>query len=175
MISTFRRAIRPITLLSRPLTPCWRRLRCSRGKIRAYPTREAAMDHSDHGLDDQPDQVEGKTLRQDRGADKQTRATIYPLGVGWTHGRRPVSSFKSNLSVIAASAKLIVFIGWLRSSISDAQSSSHSLSRSFSLLYWHRLSAHYTDCTSAAFRRSSLWSSLPFLQSSVSAWFWANK
>jgi predicted PurR-regulated permease PerM len=69
------------------------------------------MDHSDDGLNDQPDQVEGKTLRQDRGADKQTRATIYPLGVGWTHGRRPASSFKSNLSVIAASAKLIVFIG----------------------------------------------------------------
>jgi predicted PurR-regulated permease PerM len=69
------------------------------------------MDHSDDGLNDQPDQVEGKTLQQDRGADKQTRATIYPPGVGWTHRRRPASSFKSNLSVIAASAKLIVFIG----------------------------------------------------------------
>lgn len=72
------------------------------------------MNHSDDGLDkinNQSDQLEGKILERDGGADKRTRAAIYPLGVGWAPGRRPASSFKSNLSVIAASAKLIVFIG----------------------------------------------------------------
>ena len=72
------------------------------------------MDRSDDSLDminDQRDHLEGKTLQQDRGADKQTRAGTFPLGVSWAPGRRTASSFKSNLSVIAASAKLIVFIG----------------------------------------------------------------
>jgi predicted PurR-regulated permease PerM len=72
-----------------------------------------AMDHYD-GLDkinNQGDQVEGKTLQQDHGADKQTPARLFPLGVSWAPGRHPASSFKSNISVIAAAAKLIVFIG----------------------------------------------------------------
>ena len=71
------------------------------------------MNRSDDGLDkinDQRDQIEGKILERDVGADKQTRAAIYPLGVGWAPGRRPASSFKSNVSVIATSAKLIIFI-----------------------------------------------------------------
>jgi predicted PurR-regulated permease PerM len=68
----------------------------------------------DDGLDkinDQRDQSEAKILIRDDGTDEQTRTAIQPLGVGWAPGRRPASSFKSNLSVIAASAKLSVFIG----------------------------------------------------------------
>jgi predicted PurR-regulated permease PerM len=63
--------------------------------------------------DTQSGQLEGKIPERDGGADKQRRAAVYSLGVGWAPGRRPApsSSFKSNLSVIAASAKLIVFIG----------------------------------------------------------------
>jgi predicted PurR-regulated permease PerM len=72
------------------------------------------MNRSDDSLekiDDQRDQLESKTLQQAREANKQTRAAVLPLGVGWASGRRPASSLKSNISVIAASAKLIVFIG----------------------------------------------------------------
>ena len=71
------------------------------------------MDRSDDGLDsisDQRDQLESKTLEQDSSAD-QTRTVVYPPGIGWASGRSPVSSFTSNLSVIAASAKLISGIG----------------------------------------------------------------
>lgn len=76
--------------------------------------KEAAMNRSDDDPDKiniQRDQLEGKILERDGGADQRTRAAIYPLGAGWAPGRRLASSFKSNLSVIAASAKLIVFIG----------------------------------------------------------------
>ena len=78
--------------------------------------REVAMNRSDDGLDrinTQSDEPEGKILERDGGTEKQRRAAIYPLGIGWAPGRRPApsSSFKSNLSAIAASAKLIVFIG----------------------------------------------------------------
>ncbi|MGC2075016.1 MAG: AI-2E family transporter [Xanthobacteraceae bacterium] len=72
------------------------------------------MNRSDDSLekiDDQRDQLESKTLQQAREANKQTRAAVLPLGVGWASGRRPASSLKSNISVIAASAKLIIFIG----------------------------------------------------------------
>jgi predicted PurR-regulated permease PerM len=72
------------------------------------------MDRSDDSLekiDDQRDQLEDKTLQQDRETNKQTRAAILPLGAGWASGRRSASSLKSNISVIAASAKLIIFIG----------------------------------------------------------------
>src|SRR6516165_1864937 len=73
------------------------------------------MNRSDDGLErinTQSDQLEGKILERDGDATKQRRAIVYPLGVGWTPGRRLVSSsFKSNLSVIAATSKLIVFIG----------------------------------------------------------------
>ena len=67
------------------------------------------MDRSNDGLDsisDQRDQLESKTLEQDSSAD-QTRTVVYPPAVGWASGRSHVSSFTSNLSAIAASAKLI--------------------------------------------------------------------
>ena len=71
--------------------------------------------NQDDGVDkinNQPDQLEAKILERDGGTDRQRRAAVYPLGVGWEPGRRPASSsFKSNLSVIAGAAKLIVFIG----------------------------------------------------------------
>ena len=72
------------------------------------------MDRSDDSLekiDDQRDQLEDKTLQQDRETNKQTRAAILPLGAGWAPGRSRLPSLKSNLSVIAVSAKLIIFIG----------------------------------------------------------------
>jgi predicted PurR-regulated permease PerM len=78
--------------------------------LRAYPAREAAMDRSYDSLEkieDQRDQLESTALQ----TNKQTRAAILPLGVGWAPGSRPASSLKSNISVIATSAKLIVFIG----------------------------------------------------------------
>jgi predicted PurR-regulated permease PerM len=78
--------------------------------LRAYPAREAAMDRSYDSLekiDDQRDQLESTAPQ----TNKQTRAAILPLGVGWAPGSRPASSLKSNISVIATSAKLIVFIG----------------------------------------------------------------
>ena len=68
------------------------------------------MDLSNDGLDKnsgQGDQLESKTLEQDGSARDQARTIAYPPGVGWVSGRSPVSSFTSNLSVIAASAKLI--------------------------------------------------------------------
>jgi predicted PurR-regulated permease PerM len=67
------------------------------------------MDRSNDGLDsigDQRDQLASKTLEQDSSAD-QTRTVVYPPGIGWASGRSPVSSFTSNLSAIAGSAKLI--------------------------------------------------------------------
>jgi len=72
------------------------------------------MNRSDGGLDKingQADQIEGRILEQDRGADKQTWGAIFPLRAGWASARHPASSFRSDLSVIAASARLIVFIG----------------------------------------------------------------
>jgi predicted PurR-regulated permease PerM len=82
--------------------------------LRAYPAREAAMDRSDDSLEkinDQRNQLQSKTLQQERDTNKQTRTETLPLGVGWAPGSRPASSLKSNVSVIAAAAKLIVFIG----------------------------------------------------------------
>jgi predicted PurR-regulated permease PerM len=71
------------------------------------------MNRSDDSLDkiNDGDQSEAKIPIRDDGTDKQTPAAIQPLGVGWIPGRRPASSFKSNVSAIAASAKLIIFIG----------------------------------------------------------------
>jgi hypothetical protein len=72
------------------------------------------MDRSNDGLDKnsgQRDQLESKTLEQDDSAQDRARAVVYPPGVGWASGRSPASSFTSNLSVIAASAKLISGIG----------------------------------------------------------------
>jgi predicted PurR-regulated permease PerM len=73
------------------------------------------MNRSDDGLNtvnDQTEQLAGKTSeQQDRGYEKKTPTTVHPLEFSWAPGRRTASSFKSNLSVIAASAKLITFIG----------------------------------------------------------------
>jgi predicted PurR-regulated permease PerM len=71
------------------------------------------MKRSDDGPNKINNQLEDKIPERDGGANKQRRGAIYPLGVGWAPGRRLLSSspFKSNLSVIAAAAKLIVFIG----------------------------------------------------------------
>ena len=71
------------------------------------------MNRSDDSLDkikNRGDQLEVRGLEQDRRADGQTRQAIFPLRVGWAPARQPASSFKSDLSVIAASARLIVFI-----------------------------------------------------------------
>jgi hypothetical protein len=137
---------------------------------------EVAMNRSDDGLDrinTQSDQLEGAILERDGGTDKQRPAAIYALEVGWAPGRRPTpsSSFKSNLSVIAASAKLIVFIGVI------------------AILYFGRpvfvrlavaillafiLAPLFVYCAggaSAVFRPSSLWFCSPFLQFSVSPCF----
>jgi predicted PurR-regulated permease PerM len=69
------------------------------------------MKRSDGGLDKINEQRAGKTPVQQNHGDDKARTTIYPLAVGWAPGRRTASSFKSNVSVIAASAKLIIFIG----------------------------------------------------------------
>src|SRR5262249_52523566 len=80
---------------------------------RGRAARKAAMNLVDDGLDEiknQSDQLEARILEQDRRTDKHTRRPILPLRVGWAPARHPAPSFKSDLSVIAASAKLIVFI-----------------------------------------------------------------
>jgi predicted PurR-regulated permease PerM len=69
------------------------------------------LDDSVETTNDQPDQLERNALKQERDTNKQTQPATLPLGVGWAPGRRPASSLKSNISVIASSAKLIVFIG----------------------------------------------------------------
>jgi predicted PurR-regulated permease PerM len=71
------------------------------------------MDRSDDGLDkinDQRDQPKGKILEPDSGGRERAPTLVYPRA-GWGLGRSPVSSLTSNLSVIAASAKLIIGIG----------------------------------------------------------------
>jgi predicted PurR-regulated permease PerM len=93
----------------------WRRGGCDALSFQksGQTARNAAMDRSDDGLDKtnkQGDQLEGRVLEHGRGADKQARGAIFPLRVGWAPARHPASSFRSNLSVIAASARLIVFI-----------------------------------------------------------------
>src|SRR6516165_568635 len=62
-------------------------------------------------IDNRRDQLDRKVLEQNGGADKHTRAAIYPVGVNWASGRRPISSFRSNLWVIATAGRLLVFIG----------------------------------------------------------------
>jgi predicted PurR-regulated permease PerM len=72
------------------------------------------MERSDDTLDkigDQSDQFEPKILKPGDGAQDQAGTVVSPLGHGWAPGRNRVSSFTSNLSVIAASAKLISGIG----------------------------------------------------------------
>ena len=71
------------------------------------------MDRSDDGLDkinDQRDQPKGKILEPDSGGRERAPTLVYPRA-GWGLGRSPVSSLTSNLSIIAASAKLIIGIG----------------------------------------------------------------
>jgi predicted PurR-regulated permease PerM len=73
------------------------------------------MNRSDGGIDkisDQAERLERETLEQQvRDDDKTARTKMSPSSVSWTPGGRTVSSFKSSLSVITASAKLIIFIG----------------------------------------------------------------
>jgi predicted PurR-regulated permease PerM len=69
------------------------------------------LDDSIETTNDRTDQPERNTLIRERDTNNQTQPAILPLGVGWAPGRRPASSLKSNISVIASSAKLIVFIG----------------------------------------------------------------
>ena len=108
------------------------------------------MNRADDGLDkinDQRDQSEAKIMIRDGGTDKQTRTAIQSLGVGWIPGRRPASSFKSNVSVIAVSGKIDHF-HWL--------GPSHSLSQFFWPLFSRRLSVYCADGALAAFPPSSL-------------------
>ena len=72
------------------------------------------MNRLDDGFDKtnhQGDPHEDKILEQDRRVGKQAWGAIFPLKDGWTNARRPASSFKSDLSTIAASARLIIFVG----------------------------------------------------------------
>src|SRR5262249_41790742 len=72
------------------------------------------MDRSDDKLGkihDQRDQPKGKYVEPNDGGHEHEPTVVYPRGVGWGLGRGPVSSFTSNLSVIAAAAKLITGIG----------------------------------------------------------------
>jgi len=72
------------------------------------------MDRSDDTFDKssgQSDQFEAKILKAGDGAQDQANPVVSALGLGWAPGRSRVSSFTSNLSVIAASAKLIFGIG----------------------------------------------------------------
>ena len=72
------------------------------------------MKRLDDGFDktnNQGDQSESKILEQDRNVGKQKWGAIFPLKGGWTSARRPTSSLKSDLSTIATSARLIIFVG----------------------------------------------------------------
>ena len=72
------------------------------------------MNRLDDGFDKtnhQGDPHEDKILEQDRRVGNQAWGAIFPLKGGWTNGRRPASSFKSDLSTIATSARLIIFVG----------------------------------------------------------------
>ena len=68
------------------------------------------MDRSNDGLDNNSDQPKGKIQQPDGGGQERAPTVVYPR-VGWGLGRSPVSSLTSNLSIIAASAKLIIGIG----------------------------------------------------------------
>jgi predicted PurR-regulated permease PerM len=71
------------------------------------------MNRSDDNLDkinNQPDKLEGRILERGDSTENQASREVLP-GVGWAPRRNPLPSLRSNLSVIAASAKLIVFIG----------------------------------------------------------------
>jgi predicted PurR-regulated permease PerM len=72
------------------------------------------MDRSDDARDKiggQSDQLENTILEEGADVQDQPRMAVNPLGVGWARGRGPVPSFTSNLSVIAASAKLVSGVG----------------------------------------------------------------
>jgi predicted PurR-regulated permease PerM len=68
------------------------------------------MDRPSDGLDKISDQSRGKIQQPDGGGQERAPTVVYPR-VGWGLGRSPVSSLTSNLSIIAASAKLIIGIG----------------------------------------------------------------
>src|SRR6516165_806090 len=65
------------------------------------------MDRSEDGLNNISEQAKNKILKPDDPAEDRTPTVVYPRGFGWGLGRNSVSSFTSNLSVIAGSAKLI--------------------------------------------------------------------
>lgn len=71
------------------------------------------MDRSDNDLDEvdsQRNKLEGKILDKDDAPETQASSAVL-TAVGWAPGRTRLPSLKSNLSVIAAAAKLIIFIG----------------------------------------------------------------
>ena len=71
------------------------------------------MDRSDSdldGVDGEPSQREGQVPDKDDSTENQASKVVSLRG-GWGPGRSRLPSLKSNLSVIATSAKLIIFIG----------------------------------------------------------------
>ncbi|HEY2534204.1 MAG TPA: AI-2E family transporter [Xanthobacteraceae bacterium] len=71
------------------------------------------MDRSENDLyelDGQRNGLEGKVPDGDDTNESQASMVVLP-GVGWSPGRSRFPSLKSNLSVIASAAKLIIFIG----------------------------------------------------------------
>jgi len=71
------------------------------------------MDRSDSdldGVDGERSQREGQVPDKDDSTENQTSKVVSLRG-GWGPGRSRLPSLKSNLSVIATSAKLIIFIG----------------------------------------------------------------
>ena len=71
------------------------------------------MNRSDDGLDkidNQRDQLEDRTPEGNDSAENRAGRVGLPR-VGWAARRSPLPSLRSNLSLIAASAKLIIFIG----------------------------------------------------------------
>jgi predicted PurR-regulated permease PerM len=72
------------------------------------------MDRSDDDreeVDSQRNKLEGKVPDGDDTTESHQASSVVLPGIGWAPRRSRLPSLKSNLSVIAASAKLIIFIG----------------------------------------------------------------
>jgi predicted PurR-regulated permease PerM len=67
------------------------------------------MDRSDNDLDKVDSQLEGKVPDGDDAAKSQASGAVL-TGVDWAPGRSRLPSLKSNLSVIAVAARLLIFI-----------------------------------------------------------------
>jgi hypothetical protein len=65
------------------------------------------MDRSDDGVDSISEQAKGKIQQPDDATEDRNPTLVYSREFGWGLGRNPISSFTSNLSLIAGSAKLI--------------------------------------------------------------------